>query len=96
MLLTRPYTKPLRGTLLNRTHPLDRGLIGYWSLGEGTGKRAWDHSGNANEGVLAGGSSWTAGRKGWATNFDGVDGRVDCGNNAPLNDIGNGSFWLSF
>ena len=90
------FTQPFRGIQINHTHPLARGLIGSWPFNDGTGPKTWDYSGNANKGTLEGGATWTPGRRGWAVNCDGVDGRIDCGNGAPLDDLGNGSFWLSF
>ncbi len=90
------FTQPFRGIQINRTHPLARGLIGYWPFNDGTGPKTWDYSGNANKGTLEGGATWAPGHKGWAVNCDGVDGLIDCGNDAPLDDLGNGSFWLSF
>ena len=95
-MLVYPYQQPFRGLQINKTHPLARKLIGYWPFNDGTGKKVWDYSGNANRGTLEGGATWAPGRRGWAVNCDGVDGRVDCGNKAPLDDLGNGSFWLSF
>ena len=90
------FTQPFRGIQINRTHPLVRGLIGCWPFNDGTGPKTWDYSGNANKGTLEGGATWAPGRRGWAVNCDGADGRIDCGNKAPLDQIGNGSFWLSF
>jgi hypothetical protein len=42
------------------------------------------------------GDDWIGGISGKALNFDGDDDRVDCGNAAPLDDIGSGDFSLSF
>ncbi len=95
-MLVYQHQQPFRGLQINRTHPLARKLIGYWPFNDGTGKKTWDYSGNANRGTLEGGATWAPGRRGWAVNCDGVDGRIDCGNGAPLDDLGNGSFWLSF
>ncbi len=91
------FQQPFRGLQINRTHPLARDLIGYWICNDGTGKKVWDYSGNANQGTLEGTAPvWIAGGKGWAINFPGTDERIDCGNSAPLDQIGNGSFWISF
>ena len=69
-------------------------LIGLWRLDTGAGLTAFDTSGNGNDGALEGT------RPNWITRksleFGGVNQRVDCGNGAPLDDLGNGSFWLSF
>ena len=95
-MIVSPYQQPFRGLQINRTHPLARKLIGYWPFNDGTGKKVWDYSDNANQGTLEGGATWAPGRRGWAVNCDGTNGRIDCGNGAPLDDIGNGSFWFSF
>ncbi len=91
------FQQPFRGLQINRTHPLAKNLIGYWVCNDGTGKKVWDYSGNGNQGTLEGTApAWTAGGKGWAVNFPGTDERIDCGNGAPLDQIGNGSFYISF
>ena len=50
--------KPIRGSLLNRTHPLARGLIGAWILNERTGDIAFDLSGNGQHGTLKNEAAW--------------------------------------
>ncbi len=91
------FQQPFRGLQINRTHPLAKNLIGYWVCNDGTGKKVWDYSGNGNQGTLEGTApTWIAGGKGWAVNLPGTNERIDCGNKAPLDDIGNGSFWISF
>ncbi len=88
--------QPVRGLQINHTHPLARGLIGYWPCNDGTGPEAWDYSGNNNPGTLKGTApAWVAGRKGYAINLPGTDERLDCGNRGSLKKLGNGSFWLS-
>ncbi|UCG69345.1 MAG: right-handed parallel beta-helix repeat-containing protein, partial [Thermoplasmata archaeon] len=54
------------------------GLVGYWSMNEGTGPMAYDSSGNGNHGILkpdpqADRVNWTDGKFGKALEFDGVD-----------------------
>ncbi len=91
------FQQPFRGLQINRTHPLAKNLIGYWVCNDGTGKKVWDYSGNSNQGTLEGTApAWTAGGKGWAVNLPGTNERIDCGNGAPLDDLGNGSFYISF
>ena len=91
------FQQPFRGLQINRTHPLAKNLIGYWVCNDGTGKKVWDYSGNGNQGTLEGTApTWTAGGKGWAVNFPGTNERLDCGNNPPLDQLGNGSFYISF
>lgn len=46
------FTKPLPGAILNPAHPLARGLIGCWLLGEGGGRRVNDSSVGNNPGLL--------------------------------------------
>ena len=91
------FQQAFRGLQINRTHPLAKNLIGYWVCNDGTGKKVWDYSGNGNQGTLEGTApAWIAGGKGWAVNLPGTDERIDCGNGAPLDDLGNGSFYISF
>jgi len=84
--------KPLRGTQLDKSHPLNRGLVGFWLFNEGDGKKAQDLSGNDNHGTLKNmafpptpTSGWNAGRKGVGLSFDGSNDYVDCGNDESLN-----------
>jgi len=72
-------------------------LIGYWSLNKGSGLVARDLSGYKNNGALEGTTpTWVDGISGKAVNFPGVDERIGCLNPYPLNQLGNGSFWISF
>ena len=76
---------------------IDDNLIGLWRLNTGSGLTAFDTSGNGNDGTLEGTTpTWVDGKSGKAVNFPGVNERIDCGNGAPLDQIGNGSFWISF
>ena len=75
-----PWQKPFRGTQLNRTHPLARGLVGCWLMNEGTGNRVFDYSGNGNQGTLTNidqTTDWVAGRDGWALEFDGTNEHIE-------------------
>ena len=73
------------------------GLIGFWRLNKGSGLIALDSSVYGNDGSLEGNNpTWVDGISGKAVNFPGVNERIDCGNDSPLDQIGNGSFWLSF
>jgi Tfp pilus assembly protein PilX len=57
-----------------------------WKFDEGTGSTTMDGSGHGNTGTLHGGATWTTNsRSGKAISFNGVDGYVDCGNNASTN-----------
>lgn len=76
-------------------------LIGFWNFEEGTGSTTKDRTGYENDGTLEGTMTfddWVQGVNNidLALEFDGIDDRVDCGNSAPLDDIGNGSFSISF
>lgn len=74
-------------------------LIGHWRFDEKSGTTAYDSSGNSNDGTLEGGmgnANWVPGVIGNALEFDGVNDRVDCGNPAPLDDLGTGDFSISF
>ena len=51
--------------------PTNLGLVGYWSMNEGTGTMAGDGSGNGNRGTLTNGPTWVDGKRGKALNFDG-------------------------
>jgi len=66
------------------------GLVGYWSFDEGTGTTANDLSGLRNTGTLqpALGPTWTTGRVGGASSFDGVDDFVNVPHSASLNITG--------
>jgi Concanavalin A-like lectin/glucanases superfamily len=52
------------------------GLIGHWSLDEGSGSVAADDAGLNQTGALEGAASWIAGKRGGALGFDGLTGRV--------------------
>ena len=73
---------------------MTRGLVGYWSFGEGFGDTAYDGSGNANHGSLGAGvaankPNWTTANPpaggGGALSFDGVNDYVDAGSGTSLN-----------
>ncbi len=75
---------------------VDENLIGLWRLNKGSDLVAYDTSGNGNNGALEGDTpTWVDGKSGKAVNLPGVNERIDCGNGAPLDQLGNGSFWVS-
>jgi len=51
--------KPPRGVLLQRGHPLSRGLVGCWLMNEGAGTLVRDASANRNNGSLYGAAAWS-------------------------------------
>jgi parallel beta-helix repeat protein len=59
----------------------DTGLVGFWSMDEGSGTTVSDKSGNGNAGTLINGPTWVDGKYGKALLFDGADDYIDCGNN---------------
>lgn len=76
---------------------LQENLLGYWSFDEGAGAVAKDQSGHGNDGALEGTApTWAVGKSGSCVSLPGTNERVNCGNGVPLDDLGNGSFWISF
>jgi hypothetical protein len=68
-----------------------------WKFDESGGMSTADSTGRTNTGVFHGGVSWDAnGRSGSCIRLDGVNGYVDCGNNASTNLTGDMSFsaWI--
>jgi hypothetical protein len=75
-----PQLKPVRGTQVNWTHPLARGLVGCWLLSEGTGSQAIDSGPLKQHGAFNGGPPlWKPGTNGYTVEFDGVEECIDCG-----------------
>ena len=66
---------------------LPLGLQVHLRFDEGTGLLAADASGNGHDGTLAGGTTWVAGRLDGAVSFDGVDGEVNVGSDAAIDDL---------
>ena len=98
---TKGYlTKPKPGIQINPSHPLSRGLVGYWLFNEGSGSLANDISGCGNHGRLINmspniqSSGWNGSKFGGGLHFDGVDDYVENNMDASLN-FGNGNFSCS-
>ncbi len=103
-----PYAEELGGdviftetlsaiAVMTDTPDIETNLIGLWRLNKGSGVIAYDTSGNGNDGALEGTTpTWIDGKSGKAVNLPGVNERIDCGNGAPLDQLGNGSFWIPF
>jgi len=53
------WTKPYRGTQLNKTHPLARGLVGAWIMNEGVGSLVNDSIGYSDGSVWRNVPVWT-------------------------------------
>jgi len=64
--MSRYILKPPVGAVLNKHHPLAKGLVGAWLFNEGRGKRAYDRSGNGNNATLLANASWSVSTKGTA------------------------------
>lgn len=77
--------KPPRGSFLDISHPLSKGLIGYWIFNEGVGKKVynltrWKHAWHDGTITSVAASPWVAGPDGYNIYFNsaGPD-WVDCG-----------------
>ncbi len=67
------YTPGAAATRVTLSKPANNlGLVGYWSMNEGSGTVAGDFSGNNNSGSLSG-ATWTNGKFGKAVSLDGVN-----------------------
>ena len=62
------------------------GLLAYWTFDEGTGTTAYDYSGDANTGVVAG-AAWVGGMIDSALSFDGETTQVTVSNSPSLNPL---------
>jgi len=73
-----------------------RNLIGLWRCDEGKGLVALDESQYKNHGILEGTApGWSTGKSKGCISLPGTDERLNCGNLFPLDQLGNGSFWIS-
>jgi hypothetical protein len=61
------------------------GLVGSWSLNEGSGTFAADASGNGNHGMLVNGAGWTAGQQGAGASLDGINDYITIPSSSSLN-----------
>jgi hypothetical protein len=68
--------------------------VAHWSLDEGNGSTTEDISINDNYGYLINNPLWTAGISGYALYFDGINDRLDCGNDLTL-DMGDNNVTIS-
>jgi hypothetical protein len=74
---------------------LEKGMVGYWKLDDGSGTSAADASGNANTGTLTNGPTWTTGNIGGATTFDGTDDYTSMPSSSAYNFAYNQDFGVS-
>ena len=86
-------SKPMLGTQIDWSNPLNDGAVLDLLMNEGHGDRVNDLSGYGNHGTLHGfdfpptkTSGWNPGADGIALQFDGVDDYITCGNN-PILDL---------
>ena len=80
------YRQLYYGQIVNRRHPLVRGLIDWWQvLPKLSGTlRLTNIARSLNHGVLTNGPTWAGSPRFGAVNFDGVNDFVDCGSGASL------------
>jgi len=78
--------------------PTKTGLVGAWTLDEGTGTKANDSSGTGNSGTLSGAviPTWTTGKLGKALSFNGSSSYVSGGTNLGMSGdfSGTASAWI--
>ena len=82
--------KPFRGTLLNKTHPLVRGLGSCWIMNEGSGDKIFDLAGN--EHGTNSGADWIPTVKGSGLDFNGSSDYVEIANSSEILEFPTGSF----
>jgi len=93
-------SKPLRGTTLNISRPLAKGLVGCWLMNEGCGAKLFDSARQTKSANVSffGNTSWAGGKFGPALNFDGTDDYVYINPVVNFNNVNAGtySFWLYY
>lgn len=89
-----PMLKPLRGTQLNRAHPLTRSLDLCWLFNEGAGDKVSDLSGNGSTGTLQGAPSWGTGRFGSTLYYNGSDECVQTSSPVIISPAISASLWF--
>ncbi len=95
------YSPTLTGTPLSKTTSLTLNVQGavtsgpasYWPYEEGAGTSAQDASGNGWTGALVNGTAWTAGARGQAVKFDGVNDQIHAGD-IPASSAKTWVFWM--
>lgn len=89
-MITSISEQVLPGAVIDRTHPLAVGLVGWWMFNEGTGSVIRDLSGNGLHATPVNvtqsrTSGWIGGVNGSGYVFDGVDDYATVPDNAVLN-----------
>jgi large repetitive protein len=69
--------------VINRSHPLARGLVGAWAFQDGGGSVLRDVSGHGNDGTFVGTPTWISAERGGALDFSGSN-CIDLGNKADF------------
>lgn len=64
LIWTPKLIKPPLGTPLNKSDPINRGLVGSWLMNEKAGSTVLDSSDNRNHGTLTNSPVWSAGKYG--------------------------------
>ena len=75
---------PRVGQRANPQHPLMRGCVGWWPLTDSGGGIAKDIISGGNDGTGSGGYSFGKTTRGYAAEFDGVNGTFDLGSGTDL------------
>jgi len=88
--------KPPLGVQLIPGHPMNRGLVGWWLMNEGTGGTIYDLRGNGNYGTLEGDTHWVSGQHGPCLSFDGGGDYVDVTSSSLLSLPQTFNFTLTF
>lgn len=90
------------GMILDRAHPLARGLVGWWPMNEGGGSGVGDIGPYSRHGLMTNvtqgmSSGWTGGPHGRAVAFDNSDDYIDTRSTIPVSLTGDLSFsvWLN-
>jgi len=86
--------KPPKGAMLNRGHPLARGLKGAWILNEGGGNVVADLSGNGNTGTLVANAYSAGGKFGPCVSFDGTGDYISLKNTYVFPTVFSASIWF--
>lgn len=82
----------VNGLMLDPSHPLSRGLVGWWPMGEGAGTRVNDASNNRLTGTLANfagsqSSGWIGSPVYRGVAFDSVDDSITVAHNVAISNV---------